>query len=661
MMRQLTQMLRRAPVVSHSSLTTPILARYFASYDRFSQGQGHEQDDRRSQQSRYEQRDSGYNREAQPPRTFESEPFNVNAFQQFTQSKGRDLSAYISKESESQGSPEIFLTKFGSSLRNKEAFFAWKDLSPEFRLNFIDNIFALQLEAQNNRKRINTFNIIQFFFDKSIKSADEVSILHALNTVKATNNNTQFVQQVVNAFFTEVDRSRNAINPSKIRTAFILAEQMLLEIIQNSKSEMNPNVMRRNHLAIASYLSSATNYGFGSERNANSAIKNHFVNLDLQNALPGATCLGYAAIASGYKFSQTVTVTNQNVIDSLNEILSFFNTGEKPSDSNYDNSDFASDEAQSSQGFNRDNVCPEVTSGRWLSIMQINTITQAIFLSENGNVKPFKNILALMTDNLSPRNVNLQFRRWLTNYARNQDLSKMPLDLLITLARSFSRFVNAKRFTSAFLTVFKAIAARADQIKYNRDWSHILVAITPLRNQIVNESNDPEAGTSAFAYTFTDEDKTAINDLHAHALEQVTKPENVFSFDDNLQLIHHLVTLQKVWTSEKLKAHSIHRITWEQLDKKKFLSSELNKVFSALASYDLLKDEDMQKILLVAIEKSEAKFNDKFPDKELINRSSISLTKIQEMFDSQEGGHSGQAKKVHEKLQSYKEKENKRG
>ena len=107
-----------------------------------------------------------------------------------------------------------------------------------------------------------------------------------------------------------------------------------------------------------------------------------------------------------------------------------------------------------------------------------------------------------------------------------------------------------------------------------------------------------------------------------------------------------------------MKAQTIHRIAWEQLDKKKHLSFEINKVFSALSSYDLLKDEDMQKLLLTAIDKSESRINEKFPEKELVNRSSTSLSKIQEMFESQEGGHSGHAKKVHEKLQSYKQKEN---
>lgn len=658
-MRSLNQLMRRnGPVAPLSHPCTP---RFFSTYRGTGQRsfQDHnEQDDYAAEGEDFDGANKGYGQRRDQGQTaqpvYRAQPFNPEGFKNFHSMTSRDLSAYIAKEAEGYGSAEQWLSSFANGLKNAEANNAWKDLSPEGRKTFVNNMFHLNSEAQILKKRFNLFPLLQFLFEKSLRFGDAVLAEHILNAVKETNVSRVASRQVVNSYFMECVKFMTSKNLFSFRSATGIAEAILHEAVQGAKVEPNTITAKKNYGGLANYLAGAAYGQFNPNRTICKTILHTFANYDLRDTTSNHAVLGWAAASVLANSGITTTIEGSDLIGNLNDYIRFVNEEMKAVEPSYDEQDATSADGRRTGTESR--AVSEIMPGRWVSQAQFSSVSQGLFLSETEKLRPMKVILELMLQGMRSNVASLKFRKWLCGFIRSSNLDIMNQQFLIVLGRLLTKFVYFRRFPQVYKKLYTALQAKADLINNNRDWAQVYI----MTSNIVRFLNGREENDQgAFDVALTDEEKNMYLSLHNRALENVLKEDVILPMDLCGRMIYQLRVIMNRFTSDEIKATKLHSVFWEQFEKRKTLTKDANIVFKTLLAYDLFKDEEAQQRLLVTLDKSTNKMPTSNEDgpKEALNRTHTSLNRIMDAFDEHSDKHTGIAKEVHEKLKEYKSKE----
>lgn len=622
-------MIRRSLALALRSFARPQTLRFSFSFQSDLEGQTQPNQPRVGQAQGHESQSQFRGNSKRAPRQF-----NQSVFEGMAKYSNSDVLEFLFKQ-KGEETTEDFMYGFFDGLQTRDGFKGWQALSPEERLRFVKSFILLVEESSAVQSRFSTHIYGRILMRLIFSTSDSALALELLKSIIGSSRSGRVKFSIAGNFIQNgLERFRNRSDPS-FKEGLRLCEQTMSDMIRESRVRVDTRTVDAFTSPIAHYFESCLeNSSFDRERFE--VLCNFFTNIQM-NELQSATIItGYTALgAIVHRYKISVVLSHETNAEYMNYCISKHLTEEKK-------------QQQEGQLEQREiKPVERVDAGKPLSADQILAFVQGMLMENEDTWANKLPLLKIVAKRFEMMYYRPRFRRWASFVLGNLDLETMQPRNFKELVMVSNRILGhgSQKFK------FKIIKQAMKLVEGTRDNSFV-VDLFQLFNSFgflfrKQRPEDSIRHQSLFEKEVTQEDREEIQTCFAAIRDLILNDSLSFSIDDSMSLIRNLVKDFSTVELEVLKQKRLHKDLWDKMLRKNTLNSMTGDVFRTLNYYDLVKDQEMQKMLgemLDKVEKSRGE-ND-----EGRKRTPRSVEEVYTRFYNEKGQLAGESLVILERL-----------
>lgn len=518
-------------------------------------------------------------------------PFNEKTFAIFTKFTKSEAMEEMHK-SKGSYSTEEFLVQFFDSIKTREGYIAWSQLTEAHREQFVDNLLMFIQDSLDTQTRMSISQFSRTMFSFLIQSNSYELVKKFLSGLFGSIRSVPIKYNIINGMLLGSKKAKKTYSSEVFQESVSLCENLLFEILNDSRTRIDGRSIPGISHALANYLEYVSNSNFIKKSVHLDFLANYYISLPLGEIPPMSMVVGYSSIIYIMNSSR-VKLNFSHQSDNLNIMQNCF--------TRYLSADKNRQKEGNDSMFEEQDVESEPVDAV-IDAIYIHKFVQAYFIENEENWVQKTGLLYAFSHRSGEKPIDDAFKKWIQKQYQTDDFNFTNGQEFEQVFMIIGTFLRGNGYQKLKLKLLGSSIQFLNRMKDPARFLDMLNFIGPFKSLIPGAPYVPNPKFEQ-EKEYSNEHKDVVVQIFEICKAKLMDESLNMSLGHGLKVITFLKGGFNALTIEELKSSKIHKTVWPKVQQLPQFRRLIIEVFQALQTYDLVNDKEMQETLGFILEK----------------------------------------------------------